>query len=55
VLSASIVGLIICLGVIFFYYYLCRYEEQLLLEKLGFKYQKYMKKVPMLFPKIWMK
>ena len=55
VLSASILALIIFIGVIFFYYYLCRYEEQLLLEKLGFEYQKYMKKVPMLFPKIWMK
>jgi len=50
ILSLSIVALIICFVIIVFYYYLCRYEERLLIEKLGDKYGNYMKKVPMLIP-----
>jgi len=52
VLSFSIVAFVIFIIVILFYYYLCRYEERLLIEKLGDEYKKYMKNVPMLFPKI---
>ena len=37
---------------VLFYYHLCRYEEQLLLEKVGDDYNHYMKNVPMLIPKI---
>jgi protein-S-isoprenylcysteine O-methyltransferase Ste14 len=50
ILSLSLIGLIIFLVVFIFYYYLCRYEEKLLIEKLGNKYLEYMKKVPMLVP-----
>jgi protein-S-isoprenylcysteine O-methyltransferase Ste14 len=52
VLSLSVIALAIFFIIIIFYFYLCRYEEQLLLEKLGDDYKNYMKKVPMLFPKI---
>jgi protein-S-isoprenylcysteine O-methyltransferase Ste14 len=52
VLSLSIIALVIFVVVVIFYYYLCRYEEHLLLAKLGDDYKRYMKKVPMLFPKI---
>jgi protein-S-isoprenylcysteine O-methyltransferase Ste14 len=52
VLSFSIIALVIFIFVLFFYYYLCRYEERLLIEKLGEKYKNYMKNVPMLIPKI---
>jgi len=35
-----------------FCYYLCRYEEKILIEKLRNEYKNYMKNVPMLIPKI---
>jgi protein-S-isoprenylcysteine O-methyltransferase Ste14 len=52
VLSLSIIAFVIFIFVVLFYYYLCRYEERLLIEKLGNDYKNYMKKVPMLIPKI---
>jgi len=51
VLSFSAVAMVIFVLIVIFYYYLCRYEERILIEKLGDKYCNYMKKVPMLFPK----
>jgi protein-S-isoprenylcysteine O-methyltransferase Ste14 len=50
VLSLSVIALVVFVCVVIFYYYLCRYEEQLLIEKLGSEYLEYMKKVPMLVP-----
>jgi protein-S-isoprenylcysteine O-methyltransferase Ste14 len=50
VLSFSIVAFFIFIAIIMFYYYLCRYEEDLLLQKLGEKYKNYMNEIPMLFP-----
>ena len=52
VLSLSVIALVIFIFVVFFHYYLCRYEEKILIEKLGNEYKSYMKNVPMLFPKI---
>jgi protein-S-isoprenylcysteine O-methyltransferase Ste14 len=52
VLSLSSIALIIFVFVVIFYYRLCRYEEKILIEKLGDEYKEYMKKVPMLFPKL---
>ena len=52
VLSLSIIALIIWFVIIVFYYYLCRYEEKLLIGKLGKKYRDYMNEIPMLIPRI---
>ena len=52
VLSLSIIALIIWFVIIIFYYCLCRYEEKLLIGKLGKKYRDYMKEIPMLIPRI---
>lgn len=51
ILSLSVIALVIFVSVVIFYYYLCRYEEQILIEKLGDEYKNYMKKVPMLISK----
>ncbi len=50
ILSLSVFSLVVFIVVVIFYYYLCRYEEQILVEKLGDQYKNYMKKVPMLIP-----
>ena len=52
ILSFSLIALVIFVIIVIFYYYLCRYEEKILIDKLGEDYRDYMKKVPMLFPKI---
>ena len=52
ILSLSIIALIIWFVIIIFYYCLCRYEEKLLIGKLGKKYRDYMKEIPMLIPRI---
>jgi protein-S-isoprenylcysteine O-methyltransferase Ste14 len=55
ILSLSVISLIVFVIVVIFYFYLCRYEEQILIEKLGNQYKSYMKKVPMLIPYIKLK
>jgi len=40
ILSLSIVALVIFIAIVIFYYYLCRYEENLLIEKLGYFFEK---------------
>ena len=50
VLSLSLIATIVFIMVVVFYYYLCRYEEKLLIEKFGNAYLDYKKKVPMLIP-----
>ena len=50
VLSLSLIATMIFIAVVIFYYFLCRYEEKVLIEKLGKEYTDYMKKVPMLIP-----
>jgi len=45
ILSLSVIALVIFGVAVVFYYYLCWYEEQLLIAKLGDEYRKYMKKV----------
>ncbi len=52
ILTLSIIALIIFILVSIFFYYLCQYEEQILIEKLGDEYKHYMKTVPMILPKI---
>jgi len=55
ILSFSVIALIVFVIVVIFYFYLCRYEEQILIEKFGDQYKNYMKKVPMLIPFIKLK
>jgi protein-S-isoprenylcysteine O-methyltransferase Ste14 len=55
ILSLSMVALVVFIIGIIFYYYLCRYEEQILIEKLGNNYLEYKKKTPMLIPFIKIK
>lgn len=55
VLSLSLIAAVIFIAVVIFYYFLCRYEEKVLIEKLGKEYTNYMKKVPMLIPFIKIK
>ena len=55
ILSFSLIAFIIFIIIVIFYFYLCRYEEQILIEKLGDQYKNYMKKVPMLIPFIKLK
>ena len=50
VMTLSLVSIIIWIIAIFFYYYISRHEEKLLLAKFGDEYENYMKRVPMLFP-----
>jgi len=52
ILSLSIIAFIIFIIICIFYYYISRYEEQLLIEKIGDEYKDYMKKVPMFIPKL---
>ena len=52
VLSLSVVALVLFMVVVIFYYYLCRYEEHVLLTMLGDAYREYMTKVPMLIPRV---
>ena len=50
ILTLSVISLVIFFMVVIFYYYLCRYEEKILIDKLGNDYKEYMKNVPMLIP-----
>jgi protein-S-isoprenylcysteine O-methyltransferase Ste14 len=50
ILSLSVIALIVFVFIVVFYFYLCRFEEQILLEKLGGLYKKYKENVPMFLP-----
>jgi len=50
ILSFSVIALMVFVFIVVFYFYLCWYEEQILIEKLGDQYKNYMKEVPMLIP-----
>ena len=52
ILTLSPIALIIFILASIFFYYLCQYEEQILIEKLGDEYKHYMKTVPMIIPRI---
>ena len=52
VLSLSLVALGIFIVAVMFYYFISRYEEKLLVDKLGSRYSDYIKRVPMLIPKL---
>ena len=52
VISFSVISLLIFVIIVISYYYLCRFEEHLLLAKLEIEYKNYMKNVPMLIPRV---
>ena len=54
-LNISLSAALIWVIAIFFLYYISRYEEKLLLAKFGKEYEKYMKEVPMWFPRFYRK
>jgi protein-S-isoprenylcysteine O-methyltransferase Ste14 len=51
IISLSIISLCIWLIIILFYYFISRYEEKLLIDKLGSQYEVYMNEVPMFIPR----
>lgn len=52
VFSFSLVAAFIWVGVIMFYFYLCKHEEKLLIEIFGKDYEKYKSEIPMLVPRV---
>ena len=50
IISLSIIASCIWVIIILFYYYISRYEERILVDKLGTQYEDYMKQVPMFIP-----
>ena len=49
--SLSTIAFSIWLIILIFYHYISRYEEKILIDKLGPKYRQYMKEVPMFIPR----
>ena len=52
IISLSIVSFCIWIIIILFYYFISRYEEKVLIDKLGSRYEEYMTEVPMFIPRI---
>lgn len=52
ILNISLAAAFILVIAIFFLHYISRYEEKLLLIKFGDEYRRYMKEVPMWFPRL---
>lgn len=50
--SLSMMALVIWLVIVAFYYFITRYEEEILIQQFGEDYKHYMAQVPMLFPRI---
>jgi protein-S-isoprenylcysteine O-methyltransferase Ste14 len=50
IITLSIISFIIWMIIIFYYYLISRYEERLLIDKLGAQYEEYMNDVPMFIP-----
>jgi protein-S-isoprenylcysteine O-methyltransferase Ste14 len=51
-LTLSLAATVIWIGIIGFYHFIAKYEEQLLLKKFGTDYEAYMRDVPMWIPRI---
>lgn len=50
IISLSIIAFGIWIIIILFYYYISRYEEKVLIDKLGVQYEEYVREVPMFIP-----
>jgi len=50
--SISIAAAFVWILAVGFFYYICRYEEQLLLQRFGEDYRKYVAEVPMWIPRV---
>jgi len=50
ILGYSILAFLVWLVIGFFYYFISRYEEKLLIKKFGDKYREYQKRIPMFIP-----
>jgi protein-S-isoprenylcysteine O-methyltransferase Ste14 len=51
IITLSIISFFIWIIIILFYYFISRYEERLLIDKLGSRYEEYMGEVPMFIPR----
>lgn len=51
IISLSIIAFCIWIIIILFYYSISRYEEKILMDKLGSQYEDYMRQVPMFIPR----
>jgi protein-S-isoprenylcysteine O-methyltransferase Ste14 len=51
VVTLSLAAAVIWIIIIFYYVFLARFEEKLLIEKFGDEYRQYMKQIPMWIPK----
>ncbi len=52
-LSISLTASVVWVIAIWFLHYISRYEERLLLARFGEEYERYMREVPMWFPRLW--
>lgn len=52
VISLSLIGAALWIVIAFYYHYLARYEERLLVKMFGEDYQRYMQQVPMWLPRM---
>lgn len=50
IISLSIIAFCIWVIIILFYYYISRYEEKILIDKIGVQYEDYTREVPMFIP-----
>lgn len=55
ILSLSVIAFGIWIVIIVFYYYISKYEENILINRLGEEYRQYMNDVPMFIPKLKIK
>jgi protein-S-isoprenylcysteine O-methyltransferase Ste14 len=53
ILTLSFLGLIVWIITLIFYYYISRYEERILMQKLGAEYEDYRRRVKMFIPGIF--
>lgn len=51
IISLSLISFSIWIIIILFYYFISRYEEKVLIDKLGSQYEEYMNEVPMFIPR----